>query len=54
MRIFDRNLAVFSLDEIFCHAASKRPRTVKCNHRDQVFETLRMKLHEKACKAGGF
>ena len=53
MRVLDGDLSMFSLDEIFRHAAAQRSRTVKCDHRDEVFEAVRVELHQKIRKSGG-
>ena len=53
MRVLDGDLSMFSLDEIFRHAAAQRSRTVECDHRDEVFEAVRVELHQKIRKAGG-
>ena len=54
MGVFDRNLSVFSFDEIFRHAASQWSRSVQRHHWNQIFEPVRMEFHEKVGESSGF
>ena len=54
MRIFYRNLPMFSFYKIFSHTAAKRSRAIQCHHRDQILEGIWCQLHQQVGVSGRF